>query len=356
MSDQAKQQLQQAYQLIKAGRKDDAVQVLTPILRADSTNANAWWLMANAVENPEHQRKSLQKLLQLRPGDEKALKMLSRLEPGTPAAPPPRAPEPPQQTRFDDDPFADDPFAEPASAGFDDDPFADDPFADDPFAEAQTSTFAADDPFADDPFADDAPPRKRGAGSSREERLEAAKARSKKSASSSGSSNTALIVLAVVGGLALFACVGCGLAFSTGAISFATMFGEAFEEAMENITFEPSGYGAPLSSDVVQRGNIGYGQSQRATVDTFDDDAWTFTGAAGDRITIRVNETDGQLDPQLYLYDPNNSQIAENDDVDFGGGNTNSRVDITLPESGVYTIVVSAFGSGGSYELILSQN
>ncbi len=43
--------------------------------------------------------------------------------------------------------------------------------------------------------------------------------------------------------------------------------------------------------------------------------------------------------------------IAENDDINLLQGNTNSRISITLPVSGKYTIIVSAFGNGGDYEI-----
>lgn len=126
------QQLQQAFQLIKNGQRQEAAQILVPIVRAEPNNADAWWLLANAVTNEEQQRRALEKVLSIRPGDDRAQKKLSQLT-GAPLPPPPSsvAPTvmiptsqmmqpPPAQPAASADPFADDPFADiPASSGTD---------------------------------------------------------------------------------------------------------------------------------------------------------------------------------------------------------------------------------------------
>jgi hypothetical protein len=43
--------------------------------------------------------------------------------------------------------------------------------------------------------------------------------------------------------------------------------------------------------------------------------------------------------------------IAENDDINLLQGDMNSRISLTLPASGKYTIIVSAFGQGGDYDI-----
>lgn len=102
--------------------------------------------------------------------------------------------------------------------------------------------------------------------------------------------------------------------------------------------------------EVIQKGSINIGGTVNNTVDTFDDDGWLLEGTAGQTITIDAAATDGQLDTELFIYAPSGQLIAENDDIVFMD-NTNSRVTITLPETGIYGVVVSAFGSGGSYQL-----
>ncbi|MBE2182621.1 MAG: tetratricopeptide repeat protein, partial [Anaerolineae bacterium] len=122
------QQLQQAFQYIKNGQQQEAAQILVPIVRAEPNNADAWWLLANAVTNGEQQRRALEKVLSLRPGDERAQKKLSQLT-GAPTPPPPSSVAPTvmiptsqmqQQIQAQSDPFANDPFADiPASSGTD---------------------------------------------------------------------------------------------------------------------------------------------------------------------------------------------------------------------------------------------
>lgn len=93
-------QLQRAYQLIRAGSRQDAVQVLMPVLRADPANADAWWLLANAVTDPNQKKRALEEVLKLRPNDDRARKMLDQIAP--PPPPPPPAADP---FDMDDDAF-----------------------------------------------------------------------------------------------------------------------------------------------------------------------------------------------------------------------------------------------------------
>ncbi len=72
--------LQQAYRLIREGNKQDAARLLVPIVRADPLNADAWWLLANAVENTQQQTRALRRVLSLRPNDPRATEMLERLQ------------------------------------------------------------------------------------------------------------------------------------------------------------------------------------------------------------------------------------------------------------------------------------
>ena len=67
-SDSTRQQLQQAYEFIRSGRKSEAEAILLPILKANEDDANAWWLLANAVTSPDDIREALQNVLRLRPG------------------------------------------------------------------------------------------------------------------------------------------------------------------------------------------------------------------------------------------------------------------------------------------------
>ena len=74
----ADEQLQKAYQFIKDGQKVRAEVILRPLVEADADNADAWWLLANAVYEPDEIRAALRQVLRLRPDHAKAQLMLQR--------------------------------------------------------------------------------------------------------------------------------------------------------------------------------------------------------------------------------------------------------------------------------------
>ena len=85
-------------------------------------------------------------------------------------------------------------------------------------------------------------------------------------------------------------------------------------------------------------------------------DRYSFTGAAGQQIVIRMSSTIG-LDTYLYLRNPSGTVIAQDDD---GGGGVNSRIPtstgvFTLPVTGTYTIDATSYGqlATGSYSILL---
>ncbi len=74
---------------------------------------------------------------------------------------------------------------------------------------------------------------------------------------------------------------------------------------------------------------------------------WTLQGNAGDLVTVTLQS--GDFDTYLG-FRSGGDVLAENDDSD---GTTNSRVEVRLPSTGAYTVVVTSFGSGatGPYTL-----
>jgi hypothetical protein len=300
-SDSTRQQLQQAYDLIRTNRKSEAQALLMPILKADEDNANAWWLLANALTDPAEIREALENVLRLRPGDAKAQKMLSDLNARSPA---------------------------------------------DDFPMEETGFGGMPAPEMSDWMSDLPEKPKRGG------QPVVVKP------SGGGGTNPLVIILAIVGVLAVIGCAVCFLLPTIGISLFGQQIFEQvmtqapeLQEIFETITAMPGGN--VLSGNLRSRGSIEYGQTVRGTVDTFDDDGWTFQGSAGDRVTIQVNATDNDLDPEVYLLNASNQQLGYDDD----GGSTaaNSELVVTLPANGAYTIRVSAFGQGGDYELILRR-
>lgn len=83
-SDYNRQQLEQAYDLIQQDQHDDAVRFLRRVLENEITNsakdnADAWWLMANAVEDPTQARRALINVLKYDPKNAMASQTLDEL-------------------------------------------------------------------------------------------------------------------------------------------------------------------------------------------------------------------------------------------------------------------------------------
>lgn len=72
----SRKQLEQAFELIQQDQFADARAMLQPILDAEPDNADAWWLMANTVEDPRQARRALVNVLKNDPNHFKAREML----------------------------------------------------------------------------------------------------------------------------------------------------------------------------------------------------------------------------------------------------------------------------------------
>lgn len=109
-------------------------------------------------------------------------------------------------------------------------------------------------------------------------------------------------------------------------------------------------------------GSIRLGQTVRGDIggrDAEDEDggrydAWAFRGSAGDRVAVTLNSDD--FDPIVRIGRMNGddfSELAFNDDW---GGELNSRLVFTLPESGEYVIRAAPLGQGGEGDYVLALN
>ncbi|MBC7932910.1 MAG: DUF4214 domain-containing protein [Rubrivivax sp.] len=105
-------------------------------------------------------------------------------------------------------------------------------------------------------------------------------------------------------------------------------------------------------------GDCRSGQAERATAAI---DLYTFTARAGQRIRIAMTATGANLDTFLYLFGPDGTIVAENDDIVLGT-DTDSRIPVngffTLPTTGIYTIEATSFSNDetGAYTLALTDN
>lgn len=91
--------------------------------------------------------------------------------------------------------------------------------------------------------------------------------------------------------------------------------------------------------------------SDEALGDSSRYDAWRYYGTAGERLSVTMTSTD--FDPFLMLYAGGSDEgefLAEDDD---GGGFPDARISVTLPVSGLYTVVAGSAGAAatGDYAL-----
>ncbi|MEM9447004.1 MAG: tetratricopeptide repeat protein [Cyanobacteria bacterium P01_E01_bin.6] len=66
----------------------------------------------------------------------------------------------------------------------------------------------------------------------------------------------------------------------------------------------------------------------------------TFAGIAGESITINLTSND--FDTYLLLQSPTGDVIAQDDD---GAGDTNSRITLTLPTTGIYILIINSYAA-----------
>ncbi|MBE2267071.1 MAG: PPC domain-containing protein, partial [Anaerolinea sp.] len=83
---------------------------------------------------------------------------------------------------------------------------------------------------------------------------------------------------------------------------------------------------------------------------------YSFSANAGDSVSILMQNTSGDLDPLLILYDPNGEQLERNDDLETG--NRDAQIALTLARTGTYVIEATRFENlptSGTFRLTLTQ-
>lgn len=80
---------------------------------------------------------------------------------------------------------------------------------------------------------------------------------------------------------------------------------------------------------------------------------YTFQGAAGSYMRLRMQRTSGTVDPLLTLFTPDGTAIATDDNG--GGGRTAFINGVLLPADGVYSLLASGEGEPGTYEITLES-
>lgn len=343
--------LRAAYEYLRAGKRQEALQILAPILRTDRNNADAWWLTANTLTEPGQVRTALENVLRLRPNHAKARQMLGQLNARFPLPQPEaaRAAAPASET-----------YEEPPDAAFAE-AFAAPSALRPPGAPAKKAAPPVPLVAEREPGVAAAPPAE-SAAAHRLKRIAAAsgplpatqvappvRAMPPPAARtpSAGLTPTMLIIFAVLG-VVIVAGVILLVAAATRGPGGIPMDCLGFPDDRVPVHVIRS----DVEYDLNLKGCISRSQPIYDTVDSYVDDAWVFHGEAGAAVTIALTATTLDLDPELALYDPWGRRIAANDDIDWLF-NLNARLAVTLPSTGAYTIVVSAYGYGGPYELIM---
>lgn len=78
------EKLRKAFGLMKQGQTKEAVAIVQSVLKEDKNNVAAWWLMTSLLaDDPERQKKSLERVLALDPKHKLALQLKAKLEGGS---------------------------------------------------------------------------------------------------------------------------------------------------------------------------------------------------------------------------------------------------------------------------------
>ncbi len=102
-------------------------------------------------------------------------------------------------------------------------------------------------------------------------------------------------------------------------------------------------------------GSISYGSKVLGRISAdLPEVMYSFNGTAGDLIQVQVRNWVGTLDPQVTLLAPDGQTIAESTRSPFAIESQNAALALFLPQTGVYTLLVSAEnGTNGQFMLTL---
>lgn len=287
------QQLQQAYELIKAGYKEHAASVLAVLLVSDPCNADAWWLLALAAPNEDVMRRALVRLMELRPDDLRARQLLDSL--GV------------RQMLAD---------ARAAAVN------------------VTSGRYPTYPPIRMEPRL---PSLRR--------RPHSPKRRPRRPVHFYG----ALLLTGVFG---VVGCALLALAVLSGFewLSHALDGFDPFQTAVQ--VAQAGSADRPDLGDIHALGNTGYMQVRSSHLASPGErHLYTFIGRSGDWVTIDATTPESDLDPALALY--SGSGILVGGNTDRAAVDPDPLLALALPQTGTFTIVVSAQSGQGAYTLML---
>lgn len=111
--------------------------------------------------------------------------------------------------------------------------------------------------------------------------------------------------------------------------------------------------GIPIELDQPVEGELVRGDDK--THGSSYSDTYAYQGRAGERITVTLRSAD--FDALLEMGEFEGGECTALDSDDDGGGGTDSRMTVTIPENGTYHIHVGASGNGerGRYTLLVER-
>jgi hypothetical protein len=118
-----------------------------------------------------------------------------------------------------------------------------------------------------------------------------------------------------------------------------------------NVTPVP-GTSAPASGDLVAdvpvNGSLAAGDSQLSTGEFYD--VFDIPGVAGQTVTFEM--TSQAIDPYLFIRGPGNFALDNDDGAGFG---LNSRLQVTFPQNGTYSLNATSYAANevGAYSLVM---
>ncbi len=130
---------------------------------------------------------------------------------------------------------------------------------------------------------------------------------------------------------------------------------EVLEAEEENSEEQNSDQQVAINSDNslllenVERGTLEEGDRVIAEDSSFYD-SYPLEGQEGDSFTIYL-ESD-EFDAFVALIDDQGNILAQNDDI--SEENSNSRIRVTIPQDGIYNVIVNAYDEGGKGKYILT--
>ena len=130
---------------------------------------------------------------------------------------------------------------------------------------------------------------------------------------------------------------------------------DSAEEVEEEIVIEDDSEEVAVNSDITQpleqieRGSLEEGDRIIADDGSLYD-FYPIEGKGGETYTIYLESE--EFDAFVALVDSNGNTIEENDDI--SQENSNSRIEVTLPEDGTYNVIVNTYDEEGTGQYVLT--